>query len=54
MLDLVGKRNRWFLISILLLVPGLISLIFNGLNLGIDFTGGTSWELQMSRTGHRD
>jgi preprotein translocase subunit SecF len=29
-----------------LLVPGLISLAVNGLKLGIDFTGGTSWELQ--------
>lgn len=49
MLDLVGKRNLWFLISLLLLVPGIISLVVNGLNLGIDFTGGTSWELQMSQ-----
>lgn len=49
MFDLVGKRNLWFLISLLLLVPGMISLALNGLNLGIDFTGGTSWELQMSQ-----
>lgn len=49
MLDLVGKRNLWFLISLVLLVPGILSLIVNGLNLGIDFTGGTSWELQMSQ-----
>ena len=49
MLDLVGKRKRWFLISLLLMLPGVLSLIFNGLNLGIDFTGGTSWELEMSQ-----
>lgn len=49
MLDLVGKRNRWFLISALLLLPGTLSLIFYGLNLGIDFTGGTSWELEMNQ-----
>jgi preprotein translocase subunit SecF len=49
MLDLVGKRKRWFLISLLLMLPGVLSLLFNGLNLGIDFTGGTSWELEMSQ-----
>lgn len=49
MLDIVGKRNRWFLISLAMMVPGIISLIFTGLNLGIDFTGGTSWELEMSQ-----
>ena len=47
MLDLVGNRNKWFLISLILLVPGLVSLVVYGLNLGIDFTGGTSWELEM-------
>lgn len=49
MIDLVGKRRLWYLISAIAIVPGLISLIFNGLNLGIDFTGGTSWELEMPR-----
>jgi preprotein translocase subunit SecF len=49
MIDLVGKRHIWYLISAMLIVPGLVSLIFNGLDLGIDFTGGTSWELEMSR-----
>ncbi len=49
MLDLVGKRYYWFLLSLLVIVPGLISLTLHGLNLSIDFTGGTLWELQMSR-----
>lgn len=49
MLDLVGKRYYWFLLSLLVIVPGLISLAVHGLNLSIDFTGGTLWELQMSR-----
>lgn len=48
MIDVVSKRNLWYLISACLIVPGLISLIFNGLNLGIDFTGGTSWELMFN------
>ena len=49
MMDLVGKRRIWYLISAIAIVPGLISLVVNGLNLGIDFTGGTSWELQMQQ-----
>ncbi len=47
MIDLVGKRRLWYLISAIAIIPGLISLVFNGLQLGIDFTGGTSWELEM-------
>ncbi|MCM8748315.1 protein translocase subunit SecF [Thermomicrobiaceae bacterium CFH 74404] len=49
MLDLVGKRYYWFLLSLLVIVPGLVSLMLHGLDLSIDFTGGTLWELQMSR-----
>jgi preprotein translocase subunit SecF len=49
MIDLVGKRHLWYLISAIAIVPGLISLIVFGLNLGIDFTGGTSWELEMQQ-----
>jgi preprotein translocase subunit SecF len=49
MIDLVRRRYVWFAISGILILPGLISLATNGLQFGIDFTGGTSWELQMSR-----
>lgn len=49
MIDLVSKRNLWYLLSALFLVPGILSLIFNGLVLGIDFSGGTSWELDFER-----
>jgi preprotein translocase subunit SecF len=46
MKHLAGKRNLWYLISIILLAPGIISLVFNGLKFGIDFTGGSAWEVQ--------
>jgi preprotein translocase subunit SecF len=46
---LAGKRHLWFAISGLLLVPCVLSLIFFGLQFGIDFTGGSSWELQYDR-----
>jgi preprotein translocase subunit SecF len=41
MFNIVGKRNWYFAFSLLLIVPGVISLILWGLNLSIDFTGGT-------------
>ena len=43
---LASKRNLWYLLSIILLAPGIISLLFNGLKFGIDFTGGSAWEVQ--------
>ncbi|HEV2128308.1 MAG TPA: protein translocase subunit SecF [Thermomicrobiales bacterium] len=46
MRDLARRRNLWYLISAILLLPGIISLIFNGLELGIDFTGGSVWEIR--------
>jgi preprotein translocase subunit SecF len=49
MTTLVSRRYWWFALSLLLIVPGVISLILFGLRLGIDFTGGTLWELQFDR-----
>jgi len=40
LMDFVGKRKIWYIISLLIIVPGLFSLAIQGLNLGIDFAGG--------------
>ena len=48
MTRLASKRKLWFAISLIVIVPGLISLLFSGLKLGIDFTGGTLWEVRFS------
>jgi preprotein translocase subunit SecF len=42
--DFIGPAKRWFLISALVIVAGLISLGTRQLNLGIDFEGGVVWE----------
>src|SRR5215204_3733722 len=39
--DIVGRRKMWYLITGLLVALCLISIIFRGFNLGIDFVGGT-------------
>ena len=49
MTELASKRRLWFTISLVVIVPGLISLLFSGLKLGIDFTGGTLWEMRFSQ-----
>lgn len=43
--DFVGRRRWWALISGLVILAGLVSLGVRGVNLGIDFKGGTSWEV---------
>lgn len=49
MMHLARKRNLWFAISLAVIIPGLISLVFSGLKLGIDFTGGTLWEVRFEQ-----
>ncbi len=49
MIDIVNKRNWFFLISILLLVPGIISMLAFGFRLGIDFSSGTVMTLRFSQ-----
>jgi preprotein translocase subunit SecF len=41
MANLMGKRNWFFALSALIIIPGLISLILFHLRLSIDFTGGS-------------
>jgi preprotein translocase subunit SecF len=49
MINIVGNRKWFFLISIFLLVPGIISMLVFGFNLGIDFSSGTVMTLRFSQ-----
>jgi len=44
--NLVGKRYLFLIISLIVIVPGTLSLIFKGLNVGIDFASGTNLEFR--------
>ena len=44
--DFAGRARIWFLASGLVIAAGVISLLTQGLNYGIDFKGGTSWEVR--------
>jgi preprotein translocase subunit SecF len=53
--DIVGKRNWFFLISLLITVPGLLFIILTpltngaaGLKFSIDYTGGTEWSIRFA------
>ncbi|MGM0498705.1 MAG: protein translocase subunit SecF [Bacillota bacterium] len=43
-MDILGKRKIWYTVSIVVILIGLAFLMINGLNLGIDFNGGTLME----------
>ncbi|HVA96613.1 MAG TPA: protein translocase subunit SecF [Candidatus Acidoferrales bacterium] len=44
-MNIVGKRKWYFAFSLAIIIPGVISLLLWGLNLSIDFTGGTNLTL---------
>lgn len=48
MIDFMRYRWLYFLISAIVLIPGIFSLTRFGLKPSIDFTGGTVWEVQFS------
>ena len=46
--NLVGLRNLWFALSLLIIIPGVVAYFSRGLNKGIDFTGGGLVTYQLS------
>jgi hypothetical protein len=53
-INFVGRWKLWFGISGVFLLIGLAALVGNGLNLGIDFTGGTVWEVPAGKADVAD
>ena len=48
-IDVIGKRKIWYAVSIVILVAGLVSLLVQGMNLGIDFIGGNRINVQFAQ-----
>jgi len=48
-IDFMGKRNIAFMLSVSMLVIAVLSLGIRGLNLGLDFTGGSLLEVGFSQ-----
>ncbi len=49
MLDIIGRRYLYFRISLLVIIPGALALIFFGLRPGIDFSGGSILQVQLQK-----
>ncbi|TGE37876.1 protein translocase subunit SecF [Desulfosporosinus fructosivorans] len=47
--NIVKKRFWWFAISLLIIIPGIVSVFMQGLNLGIDFKGGTMLDVTFKK-----
>ncbi|MBA2382519.1 MAG: hypothetical protein H0V73_10460, partial [Chloroflexi bacterium] len=53
MFDIIGKRRWFFLISLIVTIPGLFFILLTpltggkeGLQFTIDYTGGTTWQIR--------
>lgn len=44
--DIIGRSKIWFSFSAILIIASIASIAYFGLNLGIDFTGGSLLEVQ--------
>ena len=44
--DFIGKRKFAYALSCIIIIAGIVSLFVQGLNFGIDFTGGTVFQVQ--------
>jgi preprotein translocase SecF subunit len=47
--DFMGKRRIWYAVSLTIIFGGLVSLFVKGLDLGIDFLGGTELIVQFQQ-----
>lgn len=47
--NIVKKRYWWFALSLLVIIPGIVSLFMQGLNLGIDFKGGSMLDITFKK-----
>ena len=47
-LNITGRRNLFFLLSLVIIIPGIVSMATRGFLLGIDFAGGTEFTLSFA------
>jgi preprotein translocase subunit SecF len=47
-LNIIGRRNVFFAISLIVIIPGIISMATQGFLLGIDFAGGTEFTINFA------
>ncbi len=50
--DIIGRPWRWAIVSGVIILVGVLGLGLRGLNLGIDFKGGTQWDFTAAGSVH--
>ena len=53
-MDIIGKKKWYFIFSLIIIIPGVISLALFGLRLSIDFTGGSLLEFRIQNSEFRN
>ncbi len=53
-MNIIGRRKIWYLISLILILPGILAIIFWGLPAGIDFKGGTLLDISYGQNVAKD
>jgi preprotein translocase subunit SecF len=48
-INFLAKRRTWYMVSLTVIVIGMLSVIFKGLDYGLDFTGGTELIVEFSQ-----
>ena len=48
-MNIVGRRNWYFLLSLAIILPGILSMLFFGFRLGIDFAGGDQFNIEFKQ-----
>ena len=48
--DFIGTRRRWYLASAILILACILSMVFRGFNVGIDFKGGTQFQINAANS----
>jgi preprotein translocase subunit SecF len=49
-MNIISKKYWYFIFSLIIIIPGLISLMLYGLNLSVEFTGGSRLTLAFNKT----
>ena len=49
-MNLVKYKNLFFAFSLVIIIPGIFALFMWGLKVGIDFAGGTLWEVKVTKS----
>lgn len=49
-MNLVKYKNLFFAFSLIIIIPGIIAFFMWGLKVGIDFAGGTLWEVKIAQS----